>query len=281
MEVEEAAIRITVEEHGFPVELIGPAEVERAIAARRLRVDTIVRILEPNGSTTTCLARDAAPLQPLLGIDPASVRAALPAPAPPPPIPTVPAHAPAPPLRRGQNVAMSPTGPGGVRVTVGFDLDAAVPLDIDVSAFLLGPNGRVRGDGDIVFYNNDGHGGAVERHGAVDRPGLARAEAFLVRLDAVDAAVQRICFTASIHDAAARGHSFRHLHRAALEVSDASGRPFARYDFAEPSAEESALILGEFYRRGAEWKFRAVGQGYRGGLAALATSFGLAVSDPG
>jgi tellurium resistance protein TerD len=60
-------------------------------------------------------------------------------------------------------------------------------------------------------------------------------------------------------------------------VNKADGVEIARFDLSEDASTETAMVFGELYRAGAEWKFKAVGQGYAGGLAALAGGFGVNV----
>lgn len=279
---------ITFEEHGFPIELIGRRDIERAISTRRLRADTIVRLHSASGDITTCHARDVPDLCALLG-----VAAPPPAATPPPPAvatPPAPIAADAPParapglvLRKGQNLVVSSAREtlAEVQLIVRCAIDPGVPVEVDFSVFILRADGRAGGDADLIFYNNDsGDGGAVRRFGPTADGALERSDCFTIRLAALSADVTRISATASIYAADARGNSFRQVPRTTIELLDpARDVAIARYDHDE-AASETALILGELYRRGDEWKFRAVGQGYVGGLAAMATAYGLEVSDP-
>src|SRR5690606_18795190 len=90
--------------------------------------------------------------------------------------------------------------------------------------------------------------------------------------------IERIVFPVSIHDAENRGQSFGQVRNAFIRVvNQAGGAEIARYDLSEDAATETAMIFGELYRHGAEWKFRAVGQGYASGLAGIAADFGVNV----
>jgi tellurium resistance protein TerD len=94
----------------------------------------------------------------------------------------------------------------------------------------------------------------------------------------VPAEVDKIVFAVSIYDAEARRQSFGQVRNAFIRVVNADdGVELARYDLSEDASTETAMIFGEVYRRGAEWKFRAVGQGYVSGLAGIATEFGVNV----
>ncbi|MFJ8187995.1 TerD family protein, partial [Streptomyces sp. NPDC096105] len=88
----------------------------------------------------------------------------------------------------------------------------------------------------------------------------------------------RIVFPVSIHDAENRGQSFGQVRNAFIRVvNQADNQELARYDLSEDAATETAMIFGELYRNGAEWKFRAVGQGYASGLSGIAADFGVGV----
>lgn len=187
-------------------------------------------------------------------------------------------------LAKGGNVSLSKEEPGLSRVLIGLGWDVRLSdgadFDLDASAFLLGDNGRVRRDEDFVFYNNlQSADGSVE-HTGDNRTGEGDGddEAIRVVLPRVPAAVQRIAVAVTIHDGEARRQSFGMVANAFIRVvNDETGREIARYDLAEDASTETALIFGEVYRRDGEWKFRAVGQGYRGGLGPLARNYGVNV----
>ncbi|MFJ7147482.1 TerD family protein [Streptomyces sp. NPDC100445] len=146
--------------------------------------------------------------------------------------------------------------------------------DADVSVLLLGPDGRVRGDTDFYFYNHP-----VAADGSVQLLGKISAERgdedrIGFDLTAVPDDVHRMLVTASRYE----GASFGELEDLTLTLSDATGEGLLRFA-VEDAASVSALIFGELYRRDGTWKFRAVGQGYADGLAALAKDFGVDIDD--
>ncbi|MZD55582.1 VWA domain-containing protein [Streptomyces sp. SID5606] len=174
-------------------------------------------------------------------------------------------------LSKGANLAVDSPA---VRAELVWTAGPGVP-DIDVSALLLTSAGRVRDDGDLVFYNQPRHtSGAVghlsKRTGA--HPGVT-VDAVEVDLLSVEPAVDRIVLCAS-----ADGGTFGNVPGLSLRLLDAaSGTELARFDMT--AGTETALVGGELYRRQGKWKFRAVGQGYATGLAGLATDFGITVDD--
>ncbi|MEU3095437.1 VWA domain-containing protein [Streptomyces sp. NPDC006967] len=173
-------------------------------------------------------------------------------------------------MSKGSNL---PVDARVVRVELAWAAGAGVP-DIDASALLLTEAGRVRDDGDFVFYNQPRHAtGAVTHLGKRSAPGTA-TDTVEVDLGAVQPAVERIALCAS-----AGGGTFGQVPGLVLRLLDAgTGAEVAR--FAMAAGTETAFIGGELYRRQGKWKFRAVGQGYAAGLAGLATDFGITVDEP-
>jgi len=173
-------------------------------------------------------------------------------------------------LQRGANAAV---GTGDVVVRIGYSASGGV--EADASAYLLGENGKVRGDQDMVFYNQaTGAGGAVRFD---PQPGAGGN--FEVALGRVPPELARIVFCVTVDQAGGTGRTLAGLSGARIEVMDGSGSTLARYEPDLQGASEAAMTFGELYRRGGEWKFRAVGQGFNGGLGPLARSFGIDVAD--
>ncbi|KQM63384.1 chemical-damaging agent resistance protein C [Sphingomonas sp. Leaf17] len=187
-------------------------------------------------------------------------------------------------LAKGGNVSLSKEEPGLTHILIGLGWDTrttdGTDFDLDASAFLLAAGDRVRGDSDFIFYNNlKSADGSVE-HTGDNRTGEGDGddEALKVELARVPADVQKIAVTVTIHDGEARRQSFGMVSNAFIRiVNDATGREIARYDLTEDASTETAMIFGEVYRHNGDWKFRAVGQGYKGGLAPMARNYGVNV----
>ncbi|WP_046501168.1 TerD family protein [Streptomyces odonnellii] len=187
-------------------------------------------------------------------------------------------------LGKGGNVSLSKEAPGLTAVLVGLGWDVrtttGADYDLDASALLLNDSGKVASDRHFVFYNNlTSPDGSVEHTGDnLTGEGEGDDESIRVDLASVPADITRIVFPVSIHDADNRGQSFGQVRGAFIRVvNQAGGAEIARYDLSEDAATETAMVFGELYRNGAEWKFRAVGQGYASGLAGIAADFGVAV----
>ncbi|MEU6982122.1 TerD family protein [Streptomyces sp. NPDC046324] len=187
-------------------------------------------------------------------------------------------------LAKGGNVSLSKEAPGLTAVLVGLGWDVrtttGTDYDLDASALLVNDAGKVASDRHFVFYNNlTSPDGSVEHTGDnLTGEGDGDDEAIKVDLAAVPADITKIVFPVSIHDAENRGQSFGQVRNAFIRVvNQAGGAELARYDLSEDAATETAMIFGELYRHGTEWKFRAVGQGYASGLTGIATDFGVSV----
>lgn len=188
-------------------------------------------------------------------------------------------------LSKGGNVSLSKSEPGLTKILIGLGWDAratdGADFDLDASAFLLGENGKVPNDNAFIFYNNlCSNDGSVE-HTGDNRTGDGDGddEALKVDLPKVPASIQTVAITVTIHDAEARRQNFGQVKNAFIRiVNDETGKEIARYDLSEDYSTETAMIFGEIYRHGSEWKFRAVGQGYSGGLAAMCAQYGISVA---
>jgi len=187
-------------------------------------------------------------------------------------------------LSKGANVSLSKEAPGLQSVKVGLGWDQRVTdgsaFDLDASVFLLGESGKVRSDADFVYFNNlKAADGAVEHHGDnLTGQGEGDDEVVSVHLSRIPADVTKISFAVTIYEPEARNQNFGMVSNAFIRVVNADGgTELARYDLSEDASTETAMVFGELYRHGGEWKFRAVGQGFNGGLGPLARSYGVNV----
>ncbi|MCM2531897.1 TerD family protein [Neobacillus pocheonensis] len=188
-------------------------------------------------------------------------------------------------LSKGQKVDLTKTNPGLTNVVVGLGwdtnkYDGGKDFDLDSSVFLLGESGKVTTESDFVFYNNpQGANGSVV-HTGDNRTGAGDGddEQVKINLTAIPANIQRIALTITIHDAESRSQNFGQVSNAYARIfNETTGEELIRYDLGEDFSIETALVVGELYRHNGEWKFSAIGSGYQGGLAALASDFGLQI----
>ena len=173
------------------------------------------------------------------------------------------------------------TGLTKVVVGLGWDVnryDGGAQFDLDAAAFMLKDDGKVRNDNDFIFYNNTKGTGVTHTGDNRTGDGDGDDEQIVIDLNSVPADVTKIAFTVTIDQADARRQNFGMVENSYIRIVDeATGTELVRYDLGEDYSIETAVVVAELYRNGAEWKFNAIGSGFSGGLAALCNNYGLAV----
>lgn len=189
-------------------------------------------------------------------------------------------------LSKGGNVSLTKeagaAGLSKVSVALGWQVrtTTGADFDLDASALLVGEDGRVLSDKHFVFYGNlDSPELSVHHTGDSLTGGGVDDEVIEVNLTKVPATVSRIVFPVSIYGAEEAGQNFGQVSNAYIRViNSANDNELARYDLSENASSETAMVFGELYLHGAEWKFRAVGQGYASGLAGIARDYGVSIA---
>lgn len=187
-------------------------------------------------------------------------------------------------LTKGGNVNLSKEAPNLTNMAVGLGWNPRATdgqaFDLDAVAFLVNESGKVRADADFIFFNNlKSADGSVE-HTGDNRTGEGDGDDEIIKVDLtkVPADVSKVVFCAVIYEGQARNQNFGQVANAYIRIVNTQGdAEVARYDLSEDSSTETAMIFGELYKNNGEWKFRAVGQGFAGGLGPLAASYGVAV----
>ena len=187
-------------------------------------------------------------------------------------------------LTKGGNVSLTKEAPGLTAVTVGLGWDVrtttGADFDLDASAIAVDVTNKVISDQYFVFYNNTSSPDQTIVHTGDNRTGEGEGddEQINVNLAGLPPNVAKVVFPVSIHQAQERGQNFGQVRNAYIRiVNQAGGAEIARYDLSEDASTETAMIFGELYRHGAEWKFRAVGQGYASGLVGIVQDYGVNV----
>lgn len=187
-------------------------------------------------------------------------------------------------LNKGGNLSLSKTDPTLNQVLIGLGWDAratdGADFDLDASAFLLAANDKVRGETDFIFYNQTRSPEGSVEHMGDNRTGEGDGDDETVKIDLakVPSDVQKIAISVTIHDAERRGQNFGQVQNAFIRViNDQTNAEIVRFDLNEDYSTETAMIFGELYRHNGEWKFRAVGQGYNGGLRAMCGQYGISI----
>ena len=187
-------------------------------------------------------------------------------------------------LVKGGNVSLTKEAPTMNVAMAGLGWDARVTdgqdFDLDASVFMVGDDGKVLSDTGFIFFNNKLSAcGSVEHQGD-NRTGAGDGddEQVKITLSKVPADVKKLVFAVTIYDAEARKQNFGMVSNSFMRIfNNDNGAEIARVYLSEDASTETAMVFGELYRNGAEWKFKAVGQGFAGGLAALASQHGVSV----
>ena len=188
-------------------------------------------------------------------------------------------------LSKGGNINLSKTAPTMNKVDLGLGWNPRATdgkaFDLDAVAFLVAATGKVRSDADFIFFNQKSSACGSVLHNGDNRTGEGDGddETISVDLSKVPTDVDKIIFAVTIHEGQQNGQNFGQVDKAYIRVinQDNQAEEVARFDLSEDGSVEVAMIFGELYRHNGEWKFKAVGQGFNGGLGPLAASYGVAV----
>ena len=185
-------------------------------------------------------------------------------------------------LSKGGNVSLSKEAPGLKKIMLGLGWDPRVTdgkeFDLDAMVFLVNEAGRVRADTDFVFFNNKQSADGSVVHAGDNRTGAGEGddETIEIGLDRLPAEVQKVIAAVVIYEGKERSQNFGMVDKAFIRVVNAEGgSEIARFDLSEDAGTVTAMIFGEIYRSGSEWKFKAIGQGYAEGFQALVRSYGV------
>ncbi|WP_405498840.1 TerD family protein [Nocardia sp. NBC_00511] len=187
-------------------------------------------------------------------------------------------------LAKGGNVSLSKQAPNLTKVSVALGWDVrgttGADFDLDASALATGSDQRVVSDKHFVFYNNLRSPEGTIEHTGDNLTGEGDGDDEVINLDlaAMPPTITNVFFPVSIYEAELRRQTFGQVRNAYIRVIDAvTGAELTRFDLSEDASTETAMVFGELYRNGAEWKFRAIGQGYASGLAGIARDYGVNV----
>lgn len=188
-------------------------------------------------------------------------------------------------LFKGQKIDLTKGNPKLSKILVGLGwdtkkYDGGYDFDLDAAAFLLGSSGKVQSDSDFVFYNNLKHNSGAVQHMGDNLTGAGDGDDEQIRVDLskIPANIDKVAFTVTIHEADTRKQNFGQVSNAFIRIVDeSSGKELIRYDLGEDFSIETAVVVGELYRHSGEWKFNAIGSGFKGGLRALCQNFGINV----
>ena len=188
-------------------------------------------------------------------------------------------------LEKGQKVDLTKTNPGLKKLVVGLGwdtnkYDGGSDFDLDAAAFILNKDGKVGNEKDFVFYNNSNGANGAVIHKGDNKTGAGEGDDEIVSIDLsnLSSDIDKIVFSVTIHEGETRKQNFGQVSNAYIRVKNQDTNvEIVRFDLGEDFSIETAVVFGEVYKYGNEWKFAAIGKGYQGGLKALCNSFGLIV----
>ena len=189
-------------------------------------------------------------------------------------------------LSKGQKVDLTKGNPGlkNIMVGLGWDVnafDSGVDFDLDAAAFMTGADGKCPTEKEFIFYGNLEHASGAVKHMGDNLTGAGDGDDEQIQIDLskIPANVDKIAFTVTIYESEERKQNFGQVSNAFIRIVDeATGTELIRYDLGEDFSIETAVVVGELYRNGTEWKFNAIGSGFQGGLAALCAHYGIATA---
>lgn len=172
-------------------------------------------------------------------------------------------------LTSGQNTSLNSN-----KVSVSFSYgQTPTNLSIDISIFLLNAANKVSRDDDFVFFNNPNRADV----GVVHHPQTGET---VLELHKIPSSISKIVFAVTIADGVNKHQSFKQVGTTKLLIKDpANAAELTVFALETGDRSETALIMGEFYCRNGQWKFRAIGQGFNGGLQPLAQLYGVEVGE--
>lgn len=168
-------------------------------------------------------------------------------------------------------------------IGLGWDVnryDGEKDFDLDASVFLVKGTGKVGNESDFIFYNNLEHPTKAIIHMGDNITGSGDGDDELIKVDLskVPEGYEKIVITVTIFEAEERMQNFGMVSNAYIHMTDEeTNEEVLRYDLGEEASMETAVVIGEIYKYNEEWKFKAVGSGYNGGLAVLCNTYGISV----
>ena len=190
-------------------------------------------------------------------------------------------------LSKGQKMDLTKSNPNLKEVIVGLGwasnlAASSYDFDLDASAFLIGSNGKVKDENDLVFYNNPSGGQGSVKHSGDNKKGSSEGddEQIRINLSAVPSYIERIAFTITINDAQKKRQSFGDIKNSYVRILNGNTNELLlNYELGQEFSIETAIVAAELYRHAGEWKFNAIASGFQGGLGALCHNFGLEVEE--
>jgi len=179
-------------------------------------------------------------------------------------------------LSKGEKVSLTKgkIGLDALRVGLGWDeqkksmfsLKSRHQIDCDASIFLLDENGVLRDGKNIVYYGALSHksGSVMHKGDNLTGEGAGDDETVFIHLSKVPAGISKILFIVNIYACDVRKQHFGMIKNAYIRIIDnATNEELVRYNLSDNYEGYTTLIVGEVYKNGSEWDFKALGEATR------------------
>ncbi|MEG4105766.1 TerD family protein [Microcoleus sp. S13_C5] len=182
-------------------------------------------------------------------------------------------------LSKGERFNISKEAPGLKKIAIALGwqaTEAGQSYEIDVSAFMLGADGKVPNDKYLIFYNNlqSGDGSVLQSIPEKNNRGQQNKTIYGVILEKIHPEIEEITFAVTIHEADKIKANFSNIKNAFIKITNLdTGSELVRYELKENFWRETAVEFGRLYRKNGEWRFQAVGEGYQAGLQSFVDKY--------
>ncbi|WP_293338172.1 TerD family protein [Microcoleus sp. CAWBG58] len=182
-------------------------------------------------------------------------------------------------LSKGERFNISKAAPDlkKMAIALGWQVtEAAQSYEIDVSAFMLGSDGKTPNDKYLIFYNNlqSCDGSVLQSIPEKNNLGQENKTIYGVILDKINPEIEEITFAVTIHETQELKENFSNITNSFIKICNLdTGSELVRYELKENFSRETAVEFGRLYRKNGEWRFQAVGQGYQARLQSFVDKY--------
>jgi len=182
-------------------------------------------------------------------------------------------------LSKGERFNISKEAPGLKKMAIGLGwqvTEAGQSYEIDVSAFMLGADGKTPNDKYVIFYNNPQScdGSVLQSIPEKNKRSQDNKTVYGIILEKINPEIEEITFVVTIHEAEKINANFTNIKNAFIKISNLNTKSeLVRYELKENFSRETAVEFGRLYKKNGEWRFQAVGQGYQAGLQSFVDKY--------
>lgn len=184
-------------------------------------------------------------------------------------------------LQKGQRVDLTKGNAGLSKIMIGLGWDPVEPkrggllgglfgggkapeIDCDASVLMLNEQDKLVSNKNLIYFGNlkSSCGSVMHTGDNLTGDGDGDDEEIIVELNRVPANIHKLLFVVNIYDCTRRKQDFGMIENAFIRVVNSSNKQeLIKYNLTENYGGKTALMVGEIYRHGSEWKFGAIGEG--------------------